>query len=344
VFDASNKEDESLDHLEKNISMISGVQICAAIANRLPNEQNQLLQAIARINNSLLVKGRPPLLGVVPAIVNPEELPSHGLDQKRKTLPISRQFLMELSSVVARCVDIDELLANASKAPSVMLDGYDYKPVSRRCRIAVSMDNAFGLLFQDNLSYLRFYGADIVPFSPLADVGLPKGVGGIYLTGGFLTEYSDDLMKNASMIRTIRAFQDEGGAIYAEGSSCAYLCKEFRNTDGRTFSAGLGIIPATAEKGDAELRYFRGSLMEESILGSGDLAIHGITNGDWAIKNPERMIRCLRMTREGVGTMLEGFSPSGQVFGTFSFLHWGTNPLVAKNMVEASSVIQFRYS
>ncbi len=341
VFDISLNETEAVNNLLLHSKLLPEINITAAIANRLPSEQSELLKAITSINNELIANGKDPLLGVVPQIVNPEDLPSHGIHQTSKLPPISRQFLMELSSIVARCVDVDELLSNAAKAQTIILDDYRYIPATRGCRIAVSFDNAFGLCFQDNLSFLRLYGADIVPFSILADTSLPKGIGGLYITGGFLSEYSTDLLKNKSMIRSIRTFNEQGGAIYAEGAGAAYLCRDFALPDKNTRSSGLGLIPADAAPGDGMEWYFKGTIMEDSVLGGNDSPIHGISTGEWQIKNPERMMRCLRMIRSNAGTVMEGFSPTGQFFGTFSFLHWGTNPLVAKKFVEASSVISF---
>ncbi len=341
VLDGYSSDREILDLLKLHSELLPNLDIGAPIANRLPADQAGLLAAVKRINDALVSDKRSPLLGVIPTILNPEELPPYGIMQTRKSSPLSRQYLMELSSIVAKCVDVDELMALAKKAPTIVLEDYSYTPASRRCKIAVSMDNAFGACFQDNLDYLKMYGADIVPFSPLADTGLPRGIGGVYITGAFLQEYGSDLIRNTPMLFALRKFHEDGGAIYSEGSGTAYLCREFQLADGRSRLNGVGIVPTLAVKGDQDEWTFKGTLLEDSVLGGRDMPISGVSTGDWQVNNPERMLRCLRMIKPNIGSMVEGFSPTGQVFSTFSFLHWGTNPLFAKNFVEASSVISF---
>jgi cobyrinic acid a,c-diamide synthase len=43
-------------------------------------------------------------------------------------------------------------------------------------RIGVARDRAFSFYYEDNLDLLREQGAEIVPFSPIADRMLPPGL------------------------------------------------------------------------------------------------------------------------------------------------------------------------
>ena len=50
-------------------------------------------------------------------------------------------------------------------------------------RVALARDPAFCFYYEDNLDHLRAAGAEIVPFSPLDDPGLPEGTELVYLGG-----------------------------------------------------------------------------------------------------------------------------------------------------------------
>jgi cobyrinic acid a,c-diamide synthase len=61
------------------------------------------------------------------------------------------------------------------------------------------MDQSFGFYYQDAFDVLTECGAEIVPFSPLADDGLPDALDGVFLGGGFPEVFADDLATNRGM-------------------------------------------------------------------------------------------------------------------------------------------------
>lgn len=54
-----------------------------------------------------------------------------------------------------------------------------------RVQIAVAQDQAFSFYYPSNLELLERLGANLVPFSPVADAGLPAPVHGLLLGGGY---------------------------------------------------------------------------------------------------------------------------------------------------------------
>src|SRR5207253_4966178 len=76
--------------------------------------------------------------------------------------------------------------------------------VSRCAAIAVAQDAAFNFYYADNLDLLRAWGAEVVPFSPLADACLPAGTQGVYVGGGFPELFAAPLSENRSMAGALR--------------------------------------------------------------------------------------------------------------------------------------------
>lgn len=279
-------------------------------------------------------------LGIVPEFPHGCEFPRMPPRQERNETLLPRQFLVELQKQVQTNVDVPGIMERAELAPAVSVVDFSYEPMHRRCRIAVSEDSCFHLMFQDNLEWLRYYGAELVTFSPLADEGLPRMIGAVYLTGASLAEYAVELARNRGMLNALRQFSEAGGVVYSEGGGTAYLCKDFKPEGASEAIPGVGVLPmsAVAERGTFE--YEEAVTFEESILGRPGLVVKGISTGEWKAKNEERMLKSLKIGRAEGGPAPEGFSPGAQVFSTFRFLHFGSNPQLARNLADAAEVVE----
>lgn len=103
-----------------------------------------------------------------------------------------------LAELVAAHIDLDALLALAATAQlpaaeQTVEEGSRAAaeaaapapaPGGSPVRIAVARDAAFCFYYQDNLALLQAAGAQLMPFSPMADP-LPADVAGVYLGGGY---------------------------------------------------------------------------------------------------------------------------------------------------------------
>lgn len=282
----------------------------------------------------------PFLLGALPPFEGELLEPFEGFTQAKNRSSFPRQFFLDIAATVREHLDIDRLLEVADTAPEVQIPDYEHRPSNRRCRIAVADDVCFGLCFQDNLSLLRYHGAELVTFSPIADVGLPRGVGGVYLTGGYLKTYGEELAKNEDMKKSLREFAEGGGVLFSEGGGTAYLCEQFRAEKRGEFLSGVGLIPGNASGDERGFGYAEAITIDDSVLGETGLIVKIVDTGEWRVTLDRSVQRVLRTSREGEPAIHCGYSPTAQSVAMLGFAHFGSNLEFARSLVEAAQVVE----
>lgn len=105
-----------------------------------------------------------------------------------------------------------------------------------KTKIAVACDKAFCFYYQDNLDLLEEMGAEIVRFSPLRDRDLPKGIGGLYIGGGYPELYMEELSENKTMLADIKEKISAGLPAFAECGGYMYLMDSFTGNDDKIYS------------------------------------------------------------------------------------------------------------
>ena len=149
--------------------------------------------------------------------------------------------LDRLADAAEQGLDLDGLLALARTAPPLADQSAPLIPaVDKPVRIAVAQDKAFCFYYTDNFDVLRALGAELVPFSPLADENLPEGIDGLYLGGGYPELHVAQLAENHTMRAGIRAAVLGGLPTIAECGGFLYL---HRTLDG---AAMAGVLDADA--------------------------------------------------------------------------------------------------
>ena len=91
-----------------------------------------------------------------------------------------QEKLEALADQIEKSVDIPALCALAASAPELSWEPVALPEEGPALRIAVARDNAFCFYYEDNLDLLRSLGAELVPFSPIADAALPENIRGLY--------------------------------------------------------------------------------------------------------------------------------------------------------------------
>lgn len=323
-------------------ALVKGYSVCArdfsvegVILNRLSPEQMKYRNEYYAAMRSYEL---PEPLGFVPESKIEVQLPPNEISQEKNRALLPLQVFAELGDLVSRHINVEALMKAANTAEVTVLENFEWTPSNRRTRIAVSDDSCFNLCYQNNLEWIRYFGAETVSFSPLADGELPSGIGGVYLTGGCIKEYGEELSRNKEMRESLRSFAAAGGVIYAEGSATAFLCDDFKGAEDQVFS-GVGIISGSAVSDSLTPSFHEAVTLEETIVGRAGMKFKLVNTGEWKIKRLERAVRALRFEGHKGESILEGYSPGAQVFCTLSLCHFGSNPQVAKNLVDSCQVV-----
>lgn len=161
--------------------------------------------------------------------------------------PAAHDFFERLADQVETTLDLDQLLAIAAQAdPPKMVSGiFPQETQPKRVRLAVARDKAFSFYYQDCLDLLEAWGAELQPFSPLADTSLPEGIDGIYIGGGFPEMYAKEVAQNTPMLSAVRQAARAGMPIYAECGGLMYLGQFLRDFDGVEHRMA-GVLPAAS--------------------------------------------------------------------------------------------------
>lgn len=280
-----------------------------------------------------------PVLGALPA------MPELGIPERQLgLLPVTEnkawdRMIAVLADAIARHVDLDLLLRIARKAelvPLVPKKVFQGKPsTDRPVRVAVAYDEAFNFYYPENLELLEEHGAEIVPFSPLEDGGIPAGVGGVYLGGGFPEVFVEPLARNHAMAESLQRANRGGMPIYAECGGLMYLARSLQTESGVRHRMA-GLVPVDVEM-DGEVHRFgyRQILtLDDSILSPKGQFYRGhefhwsrITSQDAGIKPAYQMVNA-----EGDPIGYEGVQ-TPNLLASYVHLHFGQNPLLVEKLL-----------
>ena len=250
----------------------------------------------------------------------------------------SRRTIERLAGCVESGLDLDLLISRIPRLTHTPTDS-DSGGMQKKAsvRIAVARDDAFCFYYQDNLDMLVKAGAQLVPFSPLADKAPPEDIGGIYLGGGYPELYANRLSTNRSMRRAILSHSRNGMPIYGECGGLMYLCRELVDTSGDAFPMS-GCFPFSSRMRErlAALGYREIFLNNETPIGNRGIRIRG---HEYHYSDLDSTTVCdgvqqqyTLMDRNGVKGSKEGFQYR-QTLGSYIHLHFGSCPDSARHFV-----------
>ena len=192
---------------------------------------------------------------------------------ERQDLPQSSELLkrtvsenIDIEKLIETARAVPELPASHSRDNNIFTFGKKFSK-TERTKIGYALDDAFHFYYRDNLEILEGAGAELVPFSPLKDEKLPRGIQGLYLGGGYPEMFGKQLEENADMRYSLRLAADNGFPVYAECGGLMYLMEQIVDFDGSEFTM-TGVFPGAVKMGKklSALGYYYGKAEEDTVI------------------------------------------------------------------------------
>jgi cobyrinic acid a,c-diamide synthase len=205
-----------------------------------------------------------------------------------------------------------------------------------RVRIGLARDKAFCFYYPENLRLLEQAGAELVPFSPLADSKLPDNLQGLYLGGGYPELHARELAANSKLREEIVRYAAQGGPVYAECGGFMYLMQGLEDGQGHTYPM-LGLFPFRARMHDRlrALGYREVAVRQATLLGPAETVIRGHEFHYSSIADHPEKTHCVYSLRgrNGETVSCEGYTVHN-VLASYVHLHFGSCPQAAENLVD----------
>jgi cobyrinic acid a,c-diamide synthase len=259
VIDASGQAQTAAAVAQGLARFRPGVTVAGVILNRIASPRHEAL-----IRNGMEEAGLQ-VLGVLPkraAIAMPER--HLGLVQAEEQ-PALQALIAEAAQLMRDGVDLDALIAAArTTAPSTA----PARITPPGQRIALARDAAFSFVYPHLLHGWRAAGAEVLPFSPLADEAPDPSADTCWLPGGY-PELHGATLAQADRFRTgLRAFA-ETKPVHGECGGYMAMGEAIVDKDGtRHRMAGLLGLVTSFEKRKMHLGY-RLAQLSRPIPGQG---------------------------------------------------------------------------
>ncbi|MEL6381530.1 MAG: cobyrinate a,c-diamide synthase [Cyanobacteria bacterium J06626_18] len=309
------------------------VNIAGVVLNRVGSDRHlaMLKAAIASI--------QVPVLGVLrrnDAITLPDR--HLGLVPTDELSDLPERF-RHLATLGQRCFDWEQLeMLLGSPLPSFEKGGGNSRgdrgdPI----RIGLARDRAFNFYYEDNLEILANLGAELVPFSPLAENTLPPELSGLYLGGGFPEMFAEALSQNEPMRQAIAQQLAMGLPTYAECGGLMYLCQKLVDFEGRSWPMVSAIPAATKMTGKLTLGYRRVTAKQASPLTTAGQQFwgHEFHRSTLEPASPEPLYTLAAyplLGEEAMPLRAEGWG-SETIHASYVHVHWGDRPELPKRFL-----------
>ncbi|MCJ2084031.1 cobyrinate a,c-diamide synthase [Methylobacterium sp. J-090] len=242
-----------------------------------------------------------------------------GLVQARETSDLDAR-LDRLADLAEAGLDLDAILAAASGTTPPPRAGALPNPPGQR--IAVAADAAFSFLYPHMAAGWRAQGAELVPFSPLADEAPPADCDAAWLPGGYPELHAGRLAEAVTFLTGLRDFARER-PVHGECGGYMVLGESLEDAEGVTHAmAGLLPVATSYRTRKLHLGYRVATLIADGPLGRAGARLvgHEFHYASERTPAPGEAAALARVTdAEGVALGLAGHR-LGRVTGSFFHL------------------------
>ena len=245
-----------------------GVRIAGVVLNRLGSERHRRLCAQAIEALGL------PVVGAIerdPTLTMPER--HLGLVQAGEHDDLMA-FIDRMADMAERSIDIDAVLELAAPlGPQDGNFGCALPPPGQR--VALAQDRAFTFLYPHVARHWHDQGAEIIPFSPLADEAPAADCDICWLPGGYPELHAAKLAAAENFRAGMEAFAEKK-PVYGECGGYMVLGKTLEDAEGHTH-AMLGLLghATSFAKRKMSLGYRQARLLADCPLGQAADTIRG---------------------------------------------------------------------
>ncbi|GGJ42406.1 cobyrinate a,c-diamide synthase [Deinococcus roseus] len=298
------------------IQFAEGIQVCGVILNQVGSARHAELCEMALNQAGIRCFG---FLSKQPELA----LPSRHLgllEAEQHHVPL--KTLIQASSTL----DLQGLLEVAKSAPARSGNPEHLEPLAK-VRLGIAQDEAFSFYYQDALDLLQQLGAELLPFSPIRDAGVPD-CDGLLIGGGYPEAHAAELSQNSSMRESIRAFAASGNPVVAECGGLMYLSEQLTDQDGKVFEM-CGVVPyQTHMTSRLTLGYREVTFLQDTPLGRAGTQVRGHEFHHSSLQHVA--FQPAYQTEQGP----EGYA-SGNILASYVHLHYAGFPVLAEHLVGA---------
>lgn len=264
-----------------------------------------------------------PLLGCLPRAPDLHLPDRHlGLVQAEEH-PELEAFLARAAGWLAAHVDVEALvgLARAARVAGAGAAAAGPMVPPLGARIAVARDRAFAFAYPFVLEGWRASGAEVLPFSPLADEPPTAGADAVYLPGGYPELHAGRLAANHRFLRGLRAAAARGAHVYGECGGYMALGEALVDARGERHAlAGLLPVVTSFEQPRLTLGYRELELLADIALGTAGTRFRGHEFHFARLLTGEGEAALFR-SRDAAGRALGSIGArAGAVFASFAHL------------------------